>query len=577
MRWFGEDDSLGLLTPLTKSYPKGTTVVPWNFPEETELEGTYVASLIAIGAAGRDPALVDEVLHISSDILEKESVFFADGSFRNEPGSYGQGAYAYVEQLLAMEYLFGPQAMDVISPGTKDRIHRWLIHICEFAFSNGNVPHLNGGGCWNQLGRASFNDSDLMQLLQKLFPEDHANIDLYTKVFNQERIRVPGDVIDNVSFAVEGWGYAMLRSEKGSWDRRMETLLSSKHLLSNPGDHVSSDGLGIVVYGLGTILTPRYGYSWIAYLPPFLNQVMVDDSWENGYYGAFWHFDSRDDLPCAVAHTGDGIDSSKSPIERSRWDIQFPEYLFDAYFIDANDGTSHQYDWCFINMGDLEIVEPTGLSWQAYDTFLAGYWPSGGGAGERTIASKTAGRIVADWRLSNAPWVPNGDKTVLRYPPAHGGRLRAIMADDSPGYLINAQIGYYRDPSTEQTQANSEDIVVLRKNALFHAFVDTLEPIADDEEAYVRDVAVVEGGRHLQRLVKVTTADGEDWVYLSGRWTDRSGGDHPVASVQTDADIAVWRVKGGVVTRVYLANGSYATTPHGHWQFESVGNNYLGD
>jgi len=309
---------------------------------------------------------------------------------------------------------------------------------------------------------------------------------------------------------------------------------------------------------------------------------MVDDDREgNRYYGSFWHFDGRKELPSAVAHTGDGIDSSELPFRRSRWDIQFPEYLFDAYFIDANDAAEHQYDWCFINMGDLEIVEPTQLTWQDYTTFLDGYWPKPGtrGEGERTIASKTPGNVVADWRISNEPWdrEVHVDETLLRNPPQHSGRLRLTMADDTPSDLIQAEIGWYAQPNGSQTLANSQDILVVRKNAVSHAFIDTLEPIADDEEAYVKDVVVVERGNHNQQLVKVTTIEGQDWVYLSGNWGWRPDGDWPVSSVTTDADIVVWRVINNVVRRVYLAGGSYANTPHGSWDFGSPGKYYVAD
>ncbi|MBM4028570.1 MAG: hypothetical protein FJ280_24715 [Planctomycetes bacterium] len=99
------------------------------------------------------------------------------------------------------------------------------------------------------------------------------------------------------------------------------------------------------------------------------------------------------------------------------------------------------------------------------------------------------------------------------------------------------------------------------------------EPVPEDRpEPYVRNVEIVEAGKHLQRLAKVTTAEGEDWVYMSGQWAADAYGQPP--SVTTDADMVVWRLQAGQVTRVYLANGSYATTPAGHWQFESRGNHY---
>jgi hypothetical protein len=152
-----------------------------------------------------------------------------------------------------------------------------------------------------------------------------------------------------------------------------------------------------------------------------------------------------------------------------------------------------------------------------------------------------------------------------------------IMADDGSSQLIDAQIGYYRQWNGEQTLSNSQDILAVRKSAVSHAFVDTLEPIADDEQSYVKDVVVVAKGNHNQQLVKVTTAEGEDWVYLSGSWGWRPDGDQPVPSITTDADIIAWRVVNNAVKRVYLAGGSYADTSHGSWDFGSHGNHYVAD
>ena len=560
------------VAPLRRDYPKGASVVSWPYDEDRELEAMDLMSLVAVGAAGRDPALVDQVMSVYAEILEKQNILLDDGSFRNEPGSYGSMAQ-YPQTLLDAQQLLGRDARSLVSASVMEKIHRAILNAAQFPFSNGSVPHLNGGGCTNQLGRSYFRE---IYMLEDLFPEDVGNITLYKHIEQQELNRVPGDVIDNDNYVIHGWGYAMLRSE-GSWDRRMETLVSSKHLRSDPGDHVSCDSLGLVVYGLGAILTPRYGYSWIGYAAPLLNQVMVDNElWDNAYYGAFWHFDGREELPSAVAHTGDGIDCSTLGRDMSRWCIQFPEYLFDAYFVEAKDPNVHQYDWSLINMGELEIVEPESLVWEPCPQFLDGYWAgSESGGGPRMIASKDPGRIVADWHISNAPWVPNGDPTLLRYTPVHGGRLRLIAADDSPSDLINAQIGYERQGNGEQTQANSQDILVIRKLAISHAFVDTLEPIADDEEAYVKDIAVIAGGSHQQQLVKVTTAEGEDWVYLSGKWGWRLDGNQPLAGITTDADIVAWRVVNNAVTRVYLAGGSYADTAHGSWDFGTHGNHYV--
>jgi len=569
-------DGLRLNYPLEKAYAKGTRIVPFNFYEDVELEARDVMSLLALGAASRDPVIISETMKLMSLILEKEKIFFADGSFRNEPGSYGNAAINYLLTLSKAEYLFGQQALTHISDNTMTRLHNWLLHVCNFPFSNQLLPHLNGGGCMNQLPRSYCSDKGLLYMLEHVFHEDQETLDFFRRQFEQERNQQLGDRIDNRSFVVHDWGYAMLRSENRIWDRDMETLLSSKHLLSDPGDHVSRDCLGIVIYGLGAILTPRYGYSWIGYHSPFLNQLMIDNDRDNHYFGSFWHFDGRDELPCAVAHTGDGNDCSDLDFNMSRWCIQFPEYLFDAYFVEAKDANEHQYDWSLINMGEMEISEPDKLAWTPYPLFLEGYWPQLGerGAGERNIARNSGGRIVADWHISNDLWIPDGDTRLLRNAPQHSGRIRLIMAEQGSSEVINAQIGYDRHPDGEQTLANSQDILVVRQQAHSQSFIDTLEPIAEDEEAYVTNVRVIQNGPHLQRLVKITTAEGEDWVYLSGQWGDRANGDNPIAPIKTDADIVAWRVIGGKVTRFYLANGSYAMTPQGHWSFESPGNHY---
>jgi len=148
------------------------------------------------------------------------------------------------------------------------------------------------------------------------------------------------------------------------------------------------------------------------------------------------------------------------------------------------------------------------------------------------------------------------------------------MSDDDEESIIKAEIGWYTHSNGEQTLANSQDILVVRKSAVSHAFVDTLEPIADDEESYVKDVVVFARGNHNQQLVKVITSQGEDWVYLSGQWGARPDGDQPVSGIRSDADMLAWRVVNNRVTRFYLAGGSYADTPHGSWNFVSHGCHY---
>ena len=91
----------------------------------------------------------------------------------------------------------------------------------------------------------------------------------------------------------------------------------------------------------------------------------------------------------------------------------------------------------------------------------------------------------------------------------------------------------------------------------------------------VKDVIIVAQGNHNQQLVKIVTVEGEDWVYLSGKWSARPDGDRPVSGVRTDADILAWRVVNNAVTKLYLAGGSYADTPNGSWNFSSPGSHYV--
>lgn len=170
-------------------------------------------SLLAIGAASRDSAVVKEIMSTFSEILERQKIYLEDGSFRNEPGSYGGHLKDYPEALLKARRLFGTQCLDAVSETVKVKLHNALIYGLEFPFSNGLVPMLNGGGALNQLPRSYHGD---VRMLEELFPGDIENIALYKRIAEQEQNRLPGDAIDNHNFVVNGWGYAMLRSENGS-------------------------------------------------------------------------------------------------------------------------------------------------------------------------------------------------------------------------------------------------------------------------------------------------------------------------------------------------------------------------
>jgi hypothetical protein len=87
----GGDNKITLATPLSKAYSKGTPVGSWAYLEDLELEGRDLRSLVTIAGASRDYAVIDEVTRTVSEILQKQHVFLSDGSFRNQPGSYGTG------------------------------------------------------------------------------------------------------------------------------------------------------------------------------------------------------------------------------------------------------------------------------------------------------------------------------------------------------------------------------------------------------------------------------------------------------------------------------------------------------
>ena len=64
-------------------------------------------------------------------------------------------------------------------------MHAYLINACRFVFSNGMIPHLNAGGCMNQLPRACSIEG-LLEMLQILFPEDRGAVERYSRVSAQE-------------------------------------------------------------------------------------------------------------------------------------------------------------------------------------------------------------------------------------------------------------------------------------------------------------------------------------------------------------------------------------------------------
>ena len=198
-----------------------------------------------------------------------------------------------------------------------------------------------------------------------MFPEENTLIARYEKIIRQEQQRQPGSIVENRSFKVDGWGYAMLRGP-GFWDRRMETLLASKHLKFDLGDHVSRDCLGLCLFAHGALLTPDYGYHWMNDVDLLVNRVRIDGQEAKHIWGDFLHFDDHPQMPSAVAATDMCTTRSTTPglARQQRWCVQLKEYLLDVDLIRPRDGKEHRCQWGFRNLGEVSIATPAGLTLQ---------------------------------------------------------------------------------------------------------------------------------------------------------------------------------------------------------------------
>ena len=318
---------------------------PWHYvhvSEWLELSGADIWSFLYIAVASRDAAVVEQIVSFIKDIYATQKFFREDGSFANEPGSYGWLYQYYIKALNEMEIFL---AEDFIQAG--DSLYTTIIDCLEMwnaiPFSNGRHTNLNRGGAYGPYPR-----QEDLDCLKQFAPEETELINKFENIICQEENRTPGSMVDNWSFKIDGWGYSMLRGP-GSWDNRMETLLSSKNLLYNPGDHVSWDCLGFCLYSHGVIMTPRYGYYWIGYPDFLLNCGRIDspttETSTQEIWGDFLHFDDNSIMPSAIAYTDMCGPYSTDPgiARQERWCIQLPEYLFDAYFFKTRDETSHLF------------------------------------------------------------------------------------------------------------------------------------------------------------------------------------------------------------------------------------------
>ena len=541
----------GFPGPFKYDHAAGEPWVSFHLREWVELEGTDIWSFLAAAAASRDSAVMEQVGEIIETIFATQNIFRADGSFANEAGSYGWGNFDYLRLAEAVKRFLG--SVVTLSPSLEkqflDSLHIWN----QFPFSDGLHPMLNGGGPTNQLGR----DPLAMSLLQSMYPQD-PKIAKYQTIINQENNRQPGSSVNNWSYKVDGWGYAMLRGP-GPWDSRIETLLSSKHLLYDPGDHVSNDSLGLVIFANGAMMTPRYGYHWINDRSLFVNRVWIDRLTEPDLYrfwGDFYHFDDNRSLPSAVAYTDMARSWSATPglAHQERWLVQLPEYLFDSYFVKPRDGQVHIFEWGYRNLGNLGIVTPGISLSQAYnpdgslwDPF--GYYRNNTGHEGQGFTSD------AMWQ---AEWTMNQGNVTYSSPPYSnypqvGAKLRLTMAATAATNVVTA---WLQGPGRNDSALFQQDFITVRRSGNDAVYIDTLEPLSPGSSPKVSSAEVIAQGSSGEQVVKVTTTSGVDWFLVGINNFSGQRSNRQIGPFKTDAFLAVVRIKNGTIYRGMFVGGS---------------------
>lgn len=531
--------------PLKFDHPAGEVWVSFHMREWLELEATEIWSFLTLAAASRDSAIVEQCIDMLATLYETQNVFKEDGSFANEPGSYGWSAFEYIALAGQIRDFLGE---DVLLAALWDRLLKALVLWNDFPFSDGLHPMLNRGGGNNQLGR----QDDAFKLLVELFPEQTDLIQRYRTIIDQEKKRAPGTTVDNRSFLAEGWGYAMLRGP-GTWDSRMETLIASKKILSTPGDHTSRDTLGIVIFANGAIMTPRYGYDWRSSAFPLLNMVRIDHE-EPAYWGDFLHFDPDPNLPSAVAFTDMAVPYQTAPglARQERWLVQLPEYLFDAYFVRPNDGQSHVYEWGYRNLGEVaplasvplnEVKNADGTPWEPFKDYLKN-------TSQRGQAFTTDTAWGAQWTMNEGNVSFPTD-----YPhPPKGATMRLTMEGASGTRVILAWL----DGPARNDKANlRQDFVVVERSGTNVTFISAFEPVKPGQQARVQEVVTLATDPPgPARVVKVVTRDGADYFLVGTPDFAAKRAPRQIGPFTTDAALAFLRVQGGKVVNWMFAGGS---------------------
>lgn len=373
-------------------------------------------------------------------------------------------------------------------------------------------------------------------------------------MIQQEEKRRPGSRVDNWSWKINGWGSARLRGP-GAWDRRMETLLSSKHLLRAPGDHVSHDCLGLCLFAHGANLSPRYGYDWRGYPDFLLNRGRIDDLKDAAVWGDFLPFDGHPEIPSAAAYTDRcGKESDKpGPARQERWCVQFPEYLFDAYLMKPRDGREPLLQLGFHNIGEAAVVTPAGAPLSPAKNPDGTPWDPFGHYRKETGREGMSLTPDGPWQVE---WTMNEGGLWDRKDLPRGSRLR-LTQTAAPGTEVG--LAWLKGGRRQESDPIRQDFVVARRRARETGFIGTWEPIAAGAEPFVRSLEAVESNGAF--AVKGTTAKGADWI-LFGGLPDFAGNlegsrtSCTLGPFTTDAARAWVRVQGGRILHGMLAGGT---------------------
>ena len=160
----------------------GEPWVSFHMREWIEIEGTDIWPFLCAAVASSDEAVIEQCAQYIDVIWATQDIFRRDGSFANEPGSYGWGPLGVHRGLVAqMEEFLGPNRVH-FGEDFHRRLLNCLVMWNDFPFSDGMHPMLNGGGAVKPPGRlAGHIEPRALELLRMLFPEEKTLIARYEK------------------------------------------------------------------------------------------------------------------------------------------------------------------------------------------------------------------------------------------------------------------------------------------------------------------------------------------------------------------------------------------------------------